>query len=361
MSDQPGIPAIMVFPPFNPAPRQAEPAPEQAPEAVEPPAAPAEARGWDVEAPAAPVAWDFEAPAAGEPTALEADDGSDDDGAIGDEEDLPWLEVPTPAPAAGGPDAGLKADEAPNWMEWVRDEASADEGEATPIADLQPEDAQPWSPETETAADDWAAPAATDPWQAPSAEAEDGEPDPWHTLPPPEAPSQDPWQAPPSSGTSVDGWQAPPAESASAEGETESAAGFDLPEPELYDLPDVTPAAAPWTEAEAPLFEAPAGEAMGADAEPAWELPAQPDADAPPAWESFAPPADAPATSADAQPQAAASGPFAAVADRLQEIADALRSDPGAFLAGAQGGGDPLGLLVAGFVLGFNARQGGRS
>ena len=76
------------------------------------------------------------------------------------------------------------------------------------------------------------------------------------------------------------------------------------------------------------------------DAEPAWELPAQqPAADAPP------------------QPQAAA-GPFAVVADRLRQIADALSADPNAFLSGAQGGGDPLALLVAGFVLGYNARQG---
>jgi hypothetical protein len=52
---------------------------------------------------------------------------------------------------------------------------------------------------------------------------------------------------------------------------------------------------------------------------------------------------------------------FAAVADRLQAIADALRADPGAFLSGAQGGGDPLALLVAGFVLGYNARQGSGS
>jgi len=65
-----------------------------------------------------------------------------------------------------------------------------------------------------------------------------------------------------------------------------------------------------------------------------------------------------------AQPAAAhadVSGAFADVADRLQAIVDALRSDPAAFLAGAQGGGDPLGLLVAGFVLGYRARQGGGS
>jgi hypothetical protein len=78
---------------------------------------------------------------------------------------------------------------------------------------------------------------------------------------------------------------------------------------------------------------------------------------------SRSPPPD-PQPAAEAEPEAAApqaSGPFAAVADRLQEIADALRADPGAFLSGAQGGGDPLALLVAGFVLGYNARRGGGS
>jgi hypothetical protein len=142
---------------------------------------------------------------------------------------------------------------------------------------------------------------------------------------------------------------------------------LDLPEPELYDLPDVAPsAAAPWIEAEAPLFEpARADEAEGAEAEPAWELPSQGGPDAPPAWESFSSTAGAAPAGEDAEPRAAApaaspaSGPFAAVADRLQEIADALRADPGAFLSGAQGGGDPLALLVAGFVMGYNARQGG--
>ena len=66
-----------------------------------------------------------------------------------------------------------------------------------------------------------------------------------------------------------------------------------------------------------------------------------------------------PRSAAAASTAAEASGPFAAVADRLQAIADALRTDPGVFLSGAQGGGDPLALLVAGFVLGYNARQGG--
>src|SRR3954447_18913899 len=54
MSDQPGIPAITVFPPFNPAPRQPEPAREpirdQAPPTAEPEATPEPERAaaqWD--------------------------------------------------------------------------------------------------------------------------------------------------------------------------------------------------------------------------------------------------------------------------------------------------------------------------
>jgi hypothetical protein len=382
MSDQPGIPAIMVFPPFNPAARPPEPAAEpvrdQVPEPAEQPAAPAaEGHGHDVAAPPAPAPWDFEAPA--------ADDRGDEAAAapLSEEEDLPWLEVPEPAPvrSADEPDAGLKADDAPNWMDWVRDAGQAPPAdEPTPIADLQPDDAQPWAPETETAADDWAAPpqaSGSDPWQAPpSSEAGDPQPAPWE-APAPEAgeSASDPWQAPaspevdPQHDSQVGGpWAQgdpqldPQAGGPSADDEAPGT-DLDVPEPELYDLPDVAPDATPWVEAEAPLFEpARPGEAEGDEAEPAWELPSHSAHDTPPAWESFAPTAAAP----EAEPPAATSapegaGPFAAVADRLREISDALRADPGAFLSGAQGGGDPLALLVAGFVLGWQARRGGNS
>ncbi|MFL5385856.1 MAG: hypothetical protein ACJ8GN_25350 [Longimicrobiaceae bacterium] len=362
MSDQPGIPAITVFPPFNPMARQpapmAEPPRDQAPalERDDPQPDPQAVGGdvattapvqgerddpqaavGDVAAPAAPVPWDF-APAG------EADPAGD--APISDEEDLPWLEVPEQAPPraedAAAPE--LKADEAPNWMDWVRDAGPHDE-EAVPIADLQPEDAQPWAPETETAADDWASsssvPAADDPqpdpqldsWQAPSAsEGGDPQPDPWQAPPSSEAgdPQPDPWPAPPASAEG----DPQPDPQASGWAETE----YDVPEPELYDLP-------------------PVGASAEVAAEPGWELPAQqPAADAPPAWESFAS-----AAAPDPQPEPqAASGPFAEVAGRLRQIADALSADPNAFLSGAQGGGDPLALLVAGFVLGYNARQGGR-
>ena len=343
MSDQPGIPAITVFPPFNPTQRQAEPAPEpvrdQAPTVSEPEAAHEEepqpqAPAWDAAAPATPMPWDFEAPTPDEQPAA-----ADEPAAVGDEEDdLPWLEVPTAPEGQAGEE--IKADDAPNWMDWVRTEDQAppaDEG-ATPIEELA-DDAQPWAPEVETAADAWQQPV--DAWKAPEAEGGD-----------------EPWQAP-----------APVGEEVSREPDfhltqpAEPEAEFDLPEPELYDLPDVAPSSA-----------------AEAEAEPAWELPAadvHAGSDTPPAWESFggAGPAatEEPAWAAPeavneptpaAQPAAAstgAAGAFAEVADRLQAIADALRSDPAGFMAGAQGGGDPLGLLVAGFVLGYNARHGGGS
>jgi hypothetical protein len=62
-------------------------------------------------------------------------------------------------------------------------------------------------------------------------------------------------------------------------------------------------------------------------------------------------PAGQPASAADV------SAAFGEVAARLQAIACALRGDPAGFMAGQ--GSDPLGLLVTGFVLGFQARQAG--
>jgi hypothetical protein len=323
MSDQPGIPAITVFPPFNPAQRQpepvAEPARDQAEAPAEPPALPADAHGRDVAAPAAPAPWDFAAP--------EGDGSRPDEAAappLSEEEDLPWLEVPEPAPVEGDPAAEgeLKADDKPNWMAWVRDEGQPEpEGEPVPIAELQPDEAAPWAAETGTETDDGAGDG-------------DGEP-----------------------------WEAPAAEGAADETVGDPGDAAELPEPELYDLPDAAPAAAPWAEAEAPLFEPAADEGGAAEElDQPWELPSEPARDAPPAWESFgggsATPAAPAEDAADAAPPAT---PFAAVADRLQGIADSLRSDPAGFVTGAQGGGDPLALLVAGFVLGYTARQGGGS
>lgn len=397
MSDQPGIPAITVFPPFNPAPRREEPAsaPEpvrdQAPPAAEqqpePAADPLPATSWDAAPPAQPMPWDFEAPppAAPEPQAPAADAG---EMAIGDEDDdLPWLEVPTPR-EAGAEAAGqeIHAEDTPNFMDWVRTEDQppaadtpddADAG-APPISDFAA-DAQPWAPEVENAADDWAPEAPAEPWKAPDAEGEEawkapestgGEP--WKA--PHDEPAADAWDAPSSCAPDEGSAWDPPAEPASAS--WDAPAEVDVPEPELYDLPDVPPSrpAAPWTDAEAPLFEADAA----AEPEPAWELPADTAApDARPAWESFSstaadeaaeaawtapegalePTAEAQPAPAAGEPRADVGGAFAEVADRLQAIADALRGDPAGFIAGARGGGDPLALLVTGFVLGFQAGQ----
>jgi len=386
MSDQPGIPAITVFPPFNPAPRREEPAPEAArgqtpplaaEHAPEPAAEPSPAPVWDAAAaPPAPMPWDFEAPAPDSSSAANAGEME-----IGDEgDDLPWLEVPTPrAPDAEGADQELHAEDTPNFMDWARtdDQPAADFADAgadavddddagvPPIGDFAM-DAQPWAPEVENAADEWAPEQPAEPWKAPEHAAEDAwkaphddaAADAWRAPAGDEAAAPQPWDAPAQPGAAP--WDAP--------------ADVDVPEPELYDLPHVPPAeppARPWIDAEAPLFEAPAD---APEPEPAWELPADTAAaDTRPAWESFA--ADsandaigsewaAPGAHVEPTPAAppAAAAPadvsaFGEVADRLQAIAQALRSDPAGFMAGQ--GSDPLGLLVTGFVLGFQARRGG--
>ena len=364
MSDQPGIPAILVCPPFSPGgsrPPEASP-PAQAVDQAPPPAvAEPTADGPTADASADAAASPDFASRGDEPwRAAPADEveGAPEAGPaetpLTDEEDLPWLEVPAPRDDAPQPASGLKADDAPNWMDWVRDAeqpaASADEpaaseaadsqaamnesamdqsaaDEPTPVEDLAPDDAQPWSSAAESAADDWAsAPeAAPEPWRAPEG-----------------AGDAEPWRAPREDAPAAD-WPEPGSD-------------LELPDPELYDLPPVAPSDAAWSAPEGQADEGDDGEA-----EPAWELPAQGTGDAPPAWESFTSSAPAPAAEeAPAQPAAAASGasPFAGVADRLEAIARALRDDPNAFLSGAQGGGDPLALLVAGFVLGWQARQG---
>jgi hypothetical protein len=384
MSDQPGIPAITVFPPFNPAPRREEPAPEAtraqtpppaAEHAPEPAAEPNSAPVWDAAAATpAPMPWDFEAPApqpdaAPEPNAGELQIGDEDD-------DLPWLEVPTARDADAAQE--LHAEDTPNFMDWVRTEdqppqaeSAEDAGETDddgvpPIGDFAV-DAQPWAPEVETAADEWAPESPAEPWKAPESATDDA----WKA---PQVDVADAWRAPASDDdTAEQPWDAP-AQPDSAP--WDAPADMDVPEPELYDLPDVPPAqpsaARPWTDAEAPLFEAPAD---AAEPEPAWELPADAAAgsDTSPAWESFAAddsanarwaapeagmePTPAAQPAAASAPSADVSAAFGEVADRLQTIANALRSDPAGFMAGQ--GSDPLGLLVTGFVLGFQARRSG--
>jgi hypothetical protein len=309
MSDQPGIPAITVFPPFNPAPRQSDPAPR--PLQDEAPAPPAEApatpapQSWDTAAPAAPMPWDFEAPAPSEAgaaadsdaaaagtspprSAADEDDDEHADAAVSDEEDLPWLEVPTPRPQpseAGQPE--LKAEDRPNFADWMRTEDQAPAPEATPIEDLAAEEAEDaWTDGVVEAEGGWKPEdaAAASAWEAPAAAA----PEPW-TAPGPE---------------------------------------LEVPAPELYDLPEVSA-----TES-----------ADAATAEVGWELPA----------------ATPTHTAPDAAPPGpAVENPFAVVADRLEQIAEALRRDPEGFASGAARADDPLAHLVAGFVLGYQAARHG--
>jgi hypothetical protein len=342
MSDQPGIPAIMVFPPFSPGARQAEPG-SSAPAVDEaPPPEP-------TPSPTAPEA-DAAAPA-GEPWA--AGSASEVEGApeagpaetpITEEEDLPWLEVPTPRADAEQAAPELKADDSPNWMDWVRDaDAPAEDDPAASAEETTASAEAPAASADETAASEGDAEPTSVEELAPDAgdwaAAPEAAPEPWRA---PEAAAADPWQAPQPDAPAAD-WP-------------ESGADLELPDPELYDLPAVTPSDSPWA---ASSGDAEADE--GGEPEPAWELPSQGSGDAPPAWESFTS-SSAAAESPAAQPASAASpaagGGFAGVAERLEGIARALRDDPGAFLSGAQGGGDPLALLVAGFVLGWQARQG---
>jgi hypothetical protein len=298
MSDQPGIPAITVFPPFNPAPRQTEPVREQAidqapavaPLPAEVPAAPA--AEMDAVAPVTPMPWDFEASApASEPApasgsaapaeaAVEDDEDEDEDPLrprVSEDEDLPWLEVPVPRSPVGEESSEIKADDTPNFADWMRNvgEVGGSEPaeEPTPVADLAPDEAA-WDEGETAAGSDWAPGSPEAPWQPPAPEG------------------AEPWQA---------------ADDAPAV-------------PELYDLPAVEPPSA-----EPVLNE---------NGEPAWEIPSQP------------------AESGSVADAAA----LAAAAERLQDIADRLRADPGAVI-GAQGAGDPLAQLVAGFVLGYQARE----
>ncbi|HEX8360743.1 MAG TPA: hypothetical protein VF613_11560 [Longimicrobium sp.] len=89
-----------------------------------------------------------------------------------------------------------------------------------------------------------------------------------------------------------------------------------------------------------------------------WAAPEPPIADS--SWESILAPADEPAPAAESRAQAepvAQPAPHGLmeVVERLESIARSLREDPDGFLAG--NAGDPLGLLVTGFVLGYSRRD----
>jgi hypothetical protein len=329
-----------VFPPFIPtgAARPADvPAPAPAaPVADEPPAEPQSAAGrmtmpWDVETPIVREAADV--PAVSEPAMDEAED-----------EDLPWLERPAPraaepeAPAAEAP-APAQDEAFPDWLAWDdrnTDEARSEVSGVAPVEGL--EDFMP--------ADDLggfiAAPPAVE-W----AEA---------TPEPAEASATDAADA---SSWSLDAPEAvePPilAESAaeltfeSPEAVAEAEPAFEV----TLDGGALTFAAVetePAVDAAEPVA---ATEPFVADEEAV--IAAEPD----PFAAATVHEAEAAAT-VDAEPAAAfagaaTNGVFADVAARLEDIARTLRERPDDLLSG--GASDPLALLVAGYVMGYNARR----
>ncbi len=84
-----------------------------------------------------------------------------------------------------------------------------------------------------------------------------------------------------------------------------------------------------------------------------WAAPAPPE----PSWESILAPVEepAPALEAPAHEEPVREHGLMEVVERLESIARSLREDPDGFLAG--NAGDPLGLLVTGFVLGYSRRD----
>lgn len=396
MSDQNAVPAISLFPPFNPAAgRPAAPTPPAtqpqppAPEPVAEADAPVEAGAvGDLELPAfgagdeAPAAgeampWEAEAPAAG------AGDAGADAG-----EDLPWLELPAeprvhPAdePAAAGP---ADAFEPP--VERYEPPAAAFE----PPAESFELPAERFDPEASVSDEE----AGWMPWESEAAEEPDaglyGAGFGTHGLDQPPAGS-----APASEAGFGDDPGLVPLGDVDATGHRDTdddfgaalswadtsgeSTGSAEPAAEndgwlAYDDDDTSEAIAPVPGIEDAAGEAPAMEDASPEApsEEAveWEAPGypsgslvdEPEAALFPPELSHARPEPSPETPAPAQAPAAPAELSAAlgeVAGRLEAIARALRDDPARFLAGGGDAGDPLGLLVTGFVLGYT-RRGGR-
>jgi hypothetical protein len=338
-----------VFPPFIPPAAAARPAapsaPAPAPPAAsnEPPAAAQTAAPgrttmpWDVETPI--VSSPADAPSAG-PATGEAD-----------EEDLPWLERPAPrepvaeapAPPAAEPAASGTDDAFPDWLAWDdrdTDDARSESRGAAPVEGLQdfapvddlggfvaPEPAVDWAE---------AAPAAIE-----SASPEVVDSSDW-SLDAPEA-AEPPVVAGATPEVTFETRAADTAE-----------ATFDVT------LEDGAITFAPAAESDEAVPEPGDAEAAVAEAHPFVAdaeavLSAEPDpftAAAVHEAEADAPVDAAPAASAAGT---AANGVFDEVAGRLEEIARTLRERPDELLSGAAS--DPLALLVAGYVMGYNARR----
>lgn len=278
-----------VFPPFIPAASRQPQAPPPQPAAQQPtPAVEASGRmtmPWDLETPIVRQA--DEAPAAQPTTAA-------------DEDDLPWLEVPTPrdadAEASPPPAAGEEA--FPEWMAWDQRDETAAEADArdsvAPIAGL--EDFIPANdlnagfvapaPAVEWAEADPAYDAVTPADHAPQADSFDALFDAPTDFAAPAASD-----APPAFDAPAD-FDAPPAFDAPANFDAPPAfdAPADFDAPPAFDAPAAD--AEPFTEGS---FEAPAAES----AAPAWDAPAAEPEPAADAW-SLATPEAAEPPAADA-------------------------------------------------------------
>lgn len=392
-----------VFPPFIPTasarPPQAPPPPPAVQEPAPEPAPAVESSGrltmpWDLETPIVRQADEAPAPHAAAPDA-------DDD------EDLPWLEVPTPrdseSPAAEAP-APAGDDAFPEWLTWDQRDETAAEAEArdsvapmdgledfVPVDDLggfvSPAPAVEWaeSEPVESAATAEPGPgfdAAPPPvfeatpdaepfpepgFDAPTAEAEPAQ-DAWAS--PVEAePAQDAWSSPAEVEPAQDAWSSPaeaePAQDAwSPAAQAEPAQdAWSLATPEAAEPPSVYDAPAPSFEespaAAEPSFEVSVDDDGVLSVEPAADpQPFVADAEAVIAAEPdpFTAASVAEAEAAAPAEPAGAESPFDDVAARLEAIARMLRDRPDELLAG--GSSDPLALLVTGYVMGYTARGG---
>jgi hypothetical protein len=378
-----------VFPPFIPTASRATPAPPPAPAAA-PPSPPAEAprpvASDAVEAQPARVTmpWDTETPIVRDHDAGDADGEADED----EHEELPWLEVPAPrepaAPEASTPafvadDVGPLAestaeetdeprtspaanDEFPDWMAWgATDEADAarEMGNVDPIAGLENLVPMNDAPDArDVARDEDATLAAFPDDDEPTIDAAD-----FH-APRPETradnvPAFDP--------ADLHAPRPEPRHEPAAANDDFLAAGFGGGDFLLRALQasQLAPAEEP---APAPVADAP--EIAASTTGDAHAIAPEPDpftAAAVAEAETFAP---AESSDTDTAPVAAATpaeqpaavahtlaDTLGEVAGRLESIARTLRERPDSLLSG--GSGDPLALLVTGYVLGYT--QGRRS
>lgn len=286
-------------------------------------------------------------------------------------EDFPWLEMPAEGPRVHAADPVARDDEMAGWAGW-------DAGDAQPGADFAPaaeeatqesastEAAMPWSGDSAGAPAPWAeTPAADEPAPWTDTTATD-EPAPWTETAGTDDPA--PWTETTVADEAMPWAETPAPEEAAPWADTlapeESASWAENPAP--HDV-------APWAETPSADDAGPWGDTPASEpGEPSWPPFVAEAEEAPPAQALFAHDAPVAAESAyDAEPAyadqdaapathtvaAADAAGYGEVADRLEAIARALRDDPAAFLAG--GSGDALGLLVTGFVLGFEqARRG---